>query len=95
MKNKWIMKIKNLLMKKTWNRKFLKLLRNLNVSEGEIKRLQLDAIRQKELSEGPYQIKRNKQNFVLPKLFQTNEIYSNIYITNEPFRKNLPIKKYI
>ena len=54
------------------NRKFLKLLRNLNISEGEIKRLQLEAIRQKELSEGPYQIKRNKQNFVLPKFKECN-----------------------
>ena len=36
------------------NKKFLKLMRNMNVSESEIKRLQLEAIRQKELSEGPY-----------------------------------------
>ena len=35
------------------NKKFLKLMRNLNISESDIKRLQLEAIRQKELSEGP------------------------------------------
>ena len=34
------------------NKKFLKLMRNLNISESDIKRLQLEAIPGKELSEG-------------------------------------------
>ena len=36
------------------NKKFVKLMRYLNFSESDIKRLQLEAIRQKELNEGPY-----------------------------------------
>jgi hypothetical protein len=35
------------------NKKFVKLMRNLGISESDIKRLQIDAIREKELAEGP------------------------------------------
>ena len=51
---------------RTVNKKFVKLMRLINVPESEIKRLQIEAIREKELAEGPWVFTTKTTTTIIP-----------------------------
>jgi hypothetical protein len=82
------------------NKKMLRLMRNLGVDDGNIKRLQLEAIREKELAEGPTLFINKTQSVHIPQ-FKTVELpdgadsIDNILNTDAPDERAILGAKYL
>ena len=82
------------------NKKMLNLMRNLGVAESDIKRLQLDAIREKELADGPTLFISKTQTTRIPsfkecKLPEGARLLEDILREDEPDARAISAAKYL
>jgi hypothetical protein len=82
------------------NKKMLNLMRNLGVAESDIKRLQLDAIREKELADGPTLFISKTQTTRVPsfkecKLPEGARLLEDILRDDEPDARVISAAKYL
>ena len=82
------------------NKKMLNLMRNLGVAESDIKRLQLDAIREKELADGPTLFINKTQTTRIPsfkecKLPEGARLLEDILREDEPDARAISAAKYL
>lgn len=76
------------------NKKMILLMRNLGISDSEIKRVQLQAIRDKELADGPMLFASEKTNIVVPK-FKDCELPDGSELLDDVLQSDAPDKRAI
>ena len=86
--------LRHISQRRVINKKMILLMRNLGISDSEIKRVQLQAIRDKELADGPMLFASEKTNIVVPK-FKDCELPDGSELLDDVLQSDAPDKRAI